>query len=124
MERQILTAPFFVFECNSLEIFQTIDEIEQKIEPIDVLNNEYDIYDATGNILKFRVVQTKHHFLGLFYTMVNTVQFSHGSVLSKNELFGRMQKTYIALGGSEKDELGFDELKDNLYDLLQFSNHF
>lgn len=124
MERQILTAPFFVFENNSLDIFQTIDEIEQKIEPIDILNNEYDIYDATGNILKFHIVKVKYRFWGLFNIMVDTVQFSHSVVSSKNELFRRMQKSYIALGGSETDNLKFDELRNQLYDLLQFNNHF
>lgn len=122
MERQILIPPFFVFESNSLDIFQTIDEIEKKIEPIDVLNNEYDIYDATGNILKFHVVKTRHHFLGLFNIMVDKVQFSHSLVSSKSELFMRMQKTYAALDGSDPNNLEFEELANKLFDLLQFQS--
>lgn len=73
MERSLLTAPFFVFEGNSLDIFQTIADIEKKIEAMDVLNNEYGIYDATGNILKFHVIQKKHRFLGLFTITPDTV---------------------------------------------------
>ncbi|ULJ64754.1 hypothetical protein [Wielerella bovis] len=118
MDKPILSAPFFVFENNSLDIFQTIDEIEQKIEPIDVLNHEYDIYDSEGNVLKFHVIQTKTRFLGLFKITTDTVQFSHGLTYSKDELFQRMQQTYIAWGGSETDDLTFDELKNKLFDLL------
>lgn len=112
--------PFFVFEGNSLDIFQTIADIEKKIEAIDVLNNEYDIYDATGNILKFHVIQKKHRFLGLFTITLDTVQFSHSLASSKNELFKRMQQAYIALAEREIEDLDFDELANKLFTLLQF----
>lgn len=118
MDKPILTAPFFVFEGNSLDIFQSIDEIEQKIEPIDVLNHEYDIYDTAGNMLKFHVVQTETRFLGVLNIMVEMVRFSHILATSQQALFQRMQQTYLAWGGSEIDELSFDELKNQLFDLL------
>lgn len=42
--------PLFVVEHGDVLIFSSKEIAEKYIEPIDVLNEEYEVYDAQGNI--------------------------------------------------------------------------
>jgi len=55
--------PIIVVEQGgNIEIFQTVREAEMYLEPLDVENNEYVIYDSEGRLLTALVV-TEHQCL-------------------------------------------------------------
>lgn len=55
--------------------FHTLIEAAGAVEPIDVLNGEYTIFDANGMELEFRVSRKKVRFLfGLLSTEVDHIE--------------------------------------------------
>ena len=48
--------PIIVSESGSVDIFDTRTKAESYLEPIDVKNSEYDIYNSLGMVLEARVV--------------------------------------------------------------------
>ena len=47
--------PIFVYEHGDLNIFETVEDLENYLEPIDVENDEYIAYDGSGHLLKLKV---------------------------------------------------------------------
>lgn len=55
MEIKNLLSPFLVFDGNDLMIFENIESLQTKLEPIDIENNAYQIFDSQGYVLNFTV---------------------------------------------------------------------
>ncbi len=62
MHMQCVPPIIVVEQGGDIEIFQTIREAETYLEPIDVENNEYVIYDSEGRLLT-AIVVTEHQCL-------------------------------------------------------------
>jgi hypothetical protein len=43
--------PIFVYEPIDLDVFETVEKAELKIEPVDVKNSSFIYYDSEGKIL-------------------------------------------------------------------------
>ncbi len=59
--------PIIIYEHGDILSFDSLAEACNYVEPIDVKNNEYIVYDSTGEILNFEVVvrRKKVFFVGL-----------------------------------------------------------
>jgi hypothetical protein len=82
LERQVLIKlPVTLVERNGdRSVYRTLGEAVDAVEPIDVLNGEYTIFDADGVALEFRVSRSKVRFLfGLFSTEVDCVEIVEAS---------------------------------------------
>ena len=55
MEKSLLIPPFFLFEGVSLDILQGLSELEKYIEPQDLIDGIYYVFDSSGNILNFHI---------------------------------------------------------------------
>lgn len=63
----MIKMPIRVDENGDLTEYWSIAEVESKLEPIDVRNNEYVVSDADGRILQLKVEKTRRSwFFGLF----------------------------------------------------------
>ncbi len=62
MHMQFVPPIIVIEQGGNIEIFQTVREAEIYLEPIDVENNEYVIYDSEGRLLTATVV-TEHQYL-------------------------------------------------------------
>ncbi|MBF0435864.1 MAG: hypothetical protein HQL77_10900 [Magnetococcales bacterium] len=49
--------PIIVSENGSLILFKTVQDAENYLEPIDIINQEYEIFDSDGKILRQRVAK-------------------------------------------------------------------
>ena len=49
--------PIFVWDSGSLDIFRSVPQAEDYVEPIDVENGVYEGFDAHGFCLRFSVVR-------------------------------------------------------------------
>jgi hypothetical protein len=45
----IVKPPFIVYEHGDIIFFDTLEAMGGYVEAIDVINNEYEFFDATGN---------------------------------------------------------------------------
>jgi hypothetical protein len=62
-----LHPPVVVSDKGDVYIFATTRQAEASLEPIDIRNHEYEIFDSKGQHLDARVIQTERSFL-LFKT--------------------------------------------------------
>jgi hypothetical protein len=62
MHMQYVPPIIVVEQGGDIEIFQTMREVEMYLEPLDVENNEYVIYDSEGRLLT-AIVVTEHQCL-------------------------------------------------------------
>jgi hypothetical protein len=49
--------PIVADNCGDITLFETIDSAERFLEPIDIRNQEYELFDADGNILRASISQ-------------------------------------------------------------------
>jgi hypothetical protein len=54
-----VTQPFIVSEHGDIDFFDSLETIEDYLEPIDVKNNEFEFFDATGEKLIGEVVKAE-----------------------------------------------------------------
>lgn len=47
--------PIIIREIENIEVFETVESAELKLEPIDVLNGEFVGYDAEGRLLSLEI---------------------------------------------------------------------
>jgi len=55
--------PIIVRESSDLYFFETVESAELGLEPIDVLNGEYEAYDAEGRLLNLEVREEEQSML-------------------------------------------------------------
>lgn len=55
MKTKNLCSPFLVFDGNDLMIFENTETLQAKLEPIDIEDNAYQIFDSQGYLLNFTV---------------------------------------------------------------------
>ena len=57
--------PVFVLakDCGEVTVFSEFEKMVWHFEPIDVENNEYQAWDAAGNLLELRVGEPKAEWL-------------------------------------------------------------
>jgi hypothetical protein len=56
--------PIVIYEHGDVEMYDSLEKAEMDIEPIDVRNNEYVIYDSEGLLLIPIVVEENRKFWG------------------------------------------------------------
>jgi len=49
--------PIFVYEPDDLDVFESLDSAQLKVEPIDVKDNAFLYFDSEGTILEASVVR-------------------------------------------------------------------
>lgn len=59
--------PLLQIEKSNGEIhtYESIEDLVLQVEPIDIKNDTYDIYDATGVLIKLKVIVRSKKILGL-----------------------------------------------------------
>jgi hypothetical protein len=58
-----LRLPIIICESQDVDVFETVESAELKLEPIDVLNGEYVGYDAEGRLLSLEVREEERSIL-------------------------------------------------------------
>jgi hypothetical protein len=56
--------PLFVIDGYDIAVFDSIEKVVGHLEPIDVANNEQDIFDSDGRRIELAVVKTNGFFFG------------------------------------------------------------
>lgn len=87
--------PVFVLakDCGEISIYTTLESLEKKLEPIDVENEEYEVWDAQGVRLKLysqrptwlKIEGTQPDFEGLKITVLRYAETS-GMKIEKDSL--------------------------------------
>jgi plasmid stability protein len=52
-----MKTPIFINESGNVLVFESVEDAERYIEPIDVINEEYVGYDSAGRRLALRVTK-------------------------------------------------------------------
>lgn len=53
-----MKTPIVVYENGDVSLFDSVESAEQALEPLDVANSEYRIFDGDGNELNGSTEQT------------------------------------------------------------------
>lgn len=91
----VILPPLFVFEQNSIDIFHNIQDLENKLEPVDVENNAYQAFDSLGNLLELSVISKETRFLWKFTLSVKAVKVSNSYPNHQNDLLEKLQVSYL-----------------------------
>ena len=51
--------PIITVEHGDVSVFKSADDLQQYLEPIDVINGEYQAYDREGYLLDLKVIDTE-----------------------------------------------------------------
>jgi len=81
-----MKAPIITNENGDISFFASIQNATSYIEPIDIRNDEYEIYDSEGIILK--CIATKHGI-----RIIETKESS-----KKDKLMSILKRFYITIG--------------------------
>lgn len=65
--------PIVLSENGDISIYDSLNKLESHIEPVDVLNSEFEIYDSAGKRLSAEVGSRRGS--GLFGLLGGTVRF-------------------------------------------------
>ena len=114
-----MDTPIIISESGAIDVFRSLHEAENYIEPIDVKNNEYVIYDASGRLLAANVVEQKKKRSSIIAGTSEQVVISRTEeVPAHAEDVKRLLSEFLAQ--SEKNEQSvYDEL--NLKQLVERS---
>jgi hypothetical protein len=63
-----MNPPIIIVEGLSLYIFNDIQKAQNYMEPIDVENNEFSVYDRFGNLLKPKIEYNQHQTRFLWFS--------------------------------------------------------
>lgn len=55
----LMRTPIVVYENGDVSVFSSRETAERALEPIDIKNGEYKIFDASGTLITPRVVKQK-----------------------------------------------------------------
>jgi hypothetical protein len=93
------SSPIFVIEGLDIHVYNSIDETLRALEPIDVRNNEYSVYDRDGRRLELRVARTR--FWGHEKVVLDNVETepTHAAEL------GNQLASFLAYSGVEPEWL-------------------
>jgi len=108
-----MESPIIVDERGDLDFFRSVEDAERYLEPIDIKNQEFDIFDATGRRLMGRVIEKKRRlFGGLWKPTFEAVSLQPTDLFEPNELGRRLVRFLLKLGeGSEASrDLSLPEL--------------
>ncbi|MCG7656145.1 hypothetical protein [Wielerella bovis] len=109
--------PIFVFEGYSVDIFKTMLDFQNKIEPIDIQNNHFTIFDSKGNNLTFSVVTKKH----LFCFFVETIVF-HTSYPDYEHFFEQISMVYNETFNQSVSNMSMEEIQNELIKFYGFTH--
>lgn len=71
-----MKAPIIVYGHGDVSIFESVEYAEQYLEPIDVKNKEYVVYDSKGHLLKLTVSKKELPFIFGSTEFIETVRIS------------------------------------------------
>lgn len=120
MERPLLTPPFFLFEDISVDIFQSLETLENKIEPQDWQNGGYQVFDSSGKRLIFHIVSSPKKWL-CSTAQVEHVRFLRIDDNSTDEFNYHLKKSYRAYLHKKDNDLNRQDLISQLIDTCGFS---
>ncbi|TWU06727.1 hypothetical protein CA54_51260 [Symmachiella macrocystis] len=73
--------PIILYENGNVEFFGNLSDVICYVEPIDILNHEYVIYDSEGRIITLEVVNDRSAYG--YYNLERVVLKSEGELLPK-----------------------------------------
>jgi hypothetical protein len=71
-----MKAPIIVNEHGNVSIFESVEYAEQYLEPIDVTNEEYVVYDSEGHLLQLAVSQKELPSIFCGIELIDAVRIS------------------------------------------------
>lgn len=81
-----MKVPIVVYESGDVSLFDSVESAEQALEPLDVANSEYRIFDGDGNELSASIQQAPGKGLfGRFGGTTRTVKISEAATPSNRE---------------------------------------
>ena len=96
--------PLIICEQGDLDLFESIESACNYLEPIDIRNDEYIGYDASGQLLKLEIKCIDKSFLGI-KTKLEKVIITETKIYCEKEL---IEKILMFFKRSEKDEKSRD----------------
>jgi hypothetical protein len=65
-EQILMKLPIIVSENGDINIFSSCEDACSYLEPVDVQNGEYVVFDADGFLLKINVIEKQRSYFGLW----------------------------------------------------------
>lgn len=59
----MIKTPIIVNENGDIDIFRDLETTENYLEPIDIKNGEYEIFDSEGRVIEQSIQKKKKYFL-------------------------------------------------------------
>lgn len=119
----VILPPLFVFEQNSIDVFKNIQDLENKLEPVDVENNIYQAFDSLGNLLKLSVINKEVSILGKFKSHFKCVKVDGGYPNHQNDLLKKLQVSYLQYSKQDDsfENISLEELKEKIIQICGYT---
>jgi hypothetical protein len=120
-----MKAPIIVNGHGDVSIFESVEYAEQYLEPIDVKNKEYIVYDSEGHILQLAISKKERPSIFDRAGYIETVRIS--AVESGSDRSSELRKLLIKFFQEtravveESDLLSLRELVDKSVSIYGFS---
>ena len=88
-----MKAPIIINGHGNVSIFESVEHAEQYLEPINVKNNEYVVYDSTGRLLQSAICKTKLPSIFCESKFIETVRIS--AIENGSDRSGELHKLLI-----------------------------
>ena len=107
-----MKTPIICIEHGDVELFVSKESAENYLEPIDVINNEYECFDADGNLLDVDVESTVISRSWPFGSReARSVKLSeHRSLINKREYLIKTLNRYLSHAGIDLSDVNNGEL--------------
>ncbi len=106
-----MKAPIIVSENGSLSLFKTVQDAENYLEPIDIINQEYEIFDSDGKVLRQRVAERMVKcFFGLYTVNVDGVYLDDSDEKNPEKLKELLQEYLERSRKFDAVNANFDDL--------------
>lgn len=119
----VIIPPLFVFEQNSIDIFHNVQDLENKLESVDVENNTYQAFDSLGNLLELSVVNKEISFLWKFKYSIKAVKVSNSYPNHQDILLEKLQVSYRKY--SKQDDyfknMNLEELQEKIIQICGYT---
>jgi hypothetical protein len=103
-----MKTPIVLSENGDLSIYDSVSELESHIEPVDVLNSEYEIFDSEGKLLVAKIESRRGS--GLFGFLGGKVKFvkvfQPPEALIQEERLHKLLVKYLQKPSEPEDSFG------------------
>ena len=115
-----MKTPIFVFDGYAVDIFNSIFDLESKIEIIDIKEENFEFFDSQGNLLKFEIIQEPYKWLGFFNIHRDKIKFV-SSYPDKEQFIEKIKNVYYQTFQKYSNDLSLYDMEQQLISFYGFA---